>query len=256
MRSRACAILLVLGLAGGCRSGPAPAEPGEETYVVRPGESLSVIADRFSTPLSALARRNQIEDLDRLEVGRVLIIPRARFSPVDRARPVEGAEASEDEEAEERDPVPLPRLEGELEQPIVAGPAGPLPSSPDAGRAPFIWPVDGVVVGLFGRYETTRNDGIELGAPAGTVVWAAADGRVVFSGTQAGYGSIVIVLHDSEVLTLYAHNQENLVREGETVKQGQPIALVGKSGGARSPGLHFEIRENKKPVNPLTKLPR
>lgn len=247
---------LALLWASGCRSGPPPAEPGEETYVVRVGDTLSTIADRYSTPLSALARRNEIEDLHRLQVGQVLVIPRVRFAPLGRAPGGDGAGLGPEDEPEVSGPVPLPKLSPEPSQPIVRGAQDPLPTSPEAGQAPFIWPVDGVVIGLYGRYETTKNDGIEIGAPEGTVVWAAADGRVVFSGTQSGYGSIVILLHPGELMSLYAHNQKNLVREGETVRQGQPIALVGKSGGASSPGLHFEIRENKKPVNPMTKLPR
>lgn len=237
-----------------CRAGPPPAEAGEETYVVQPGDSLSTIADRYSTPLSALARRNEIHDLHRLEVGRVLVIPRARFAPMPPSPG--GAVEAPNEHGEDGGPVPLPKLQAEPEQPIASDSGGPLPSAPEAGKAPFIWPVDGVVIGLFGRYETTRNDGIEIGAPVGTVVWAAADGRVVFSGTQAGYGSLVIILHANDILTLYAHNRENLVREGDQVRQGQPIALVGQSGGASSPGLHFEIRQKKTPLNPLSKLPR
>ncbi len=241
-------------LLGSCRAGPRPAETGEEVYVVKPGDSLSTIADRYHTPLSALARRNDVEDLNQLEVGRSLVIPRVRF-----AAPSVGVSNDDPSALDAPDdpgPLPLPKLGPQVEQPIAAGPGEPLPSSPDRGKSPFIWPVDGVVVGLFGRYETTRNDGIEIGAPAGTVVWAAADGRVVFSGTQAGYGSLVILLHEGDVVTLYAHNRDNLVKEGETVYQGQPIALVGDSGGASSPGLHFELREKKTPVNPLTRLPR
>lgn len=234
-----------------CRSGPPPAETGEETYVVRPGDSLSTIADRYSTPLSALARRNELEDLNRLEVGRVLIIPRARFAP-----PAGSTVQGEPELPEDGPPLPLPTLGPEPEQPIASGPAADLPSSPDRGKSPFIWPVDGVVIGLFGRYETTKNDGIEIGAPEGTVVWATADGRVAFSGQQPGYGLMVIIEHADRVLSLYAHNKDNLVSEGQSVKQGQPIALVGNTGGATSSALHFEIRDQKTPVNPLTRLPR
>ena len=246
-------LLLCVALAA-CRAGPRPAESGEEVYVVQPGDSLSTVADRYRTPLSALARRNEIEDLNQLEVGRRLVIPRVRFvAPADNpARET----TNTSEEPEETGPLPLPKLGPEASQPIADGKDGPLPESPARGSSPFIWPVDGVVTGLFGRYETTRNDGIEIGAPVGTVVWAAADGRVVFAGTQAGYGSLVILLHDHDVVTLYAHNRENLVKEGASVHQGQPIALVGDRGGASSPGLHFEMREKKNPINPLTKLPR
>ncbi|MFO0726795.1 MAG: M23 family metallopeptidase [Myxococcota bacterium] len=124
-----------------------------------------------------------------------------------------------------------------------------------ANKAPFIWPVDGVVVSLFGSRGNERHDGIDIGAPMGSAVWASAAGKVLFAGEQKGYGLIVLVAHEGGVVTIYAHNAANLVKTGDRVEQGDPIAQVGQSGGQRSPALHFELRRDKKPENPLGVLP-
>jgi lipoprotein NlpD len=131
-----------------------------------------------------------------------------------------------------------------------------LPASPHAGKAPLVWPVDGVVVALFGSKDGARHDGVDIAAPLGTAVWAAADGRVIYVGEQPGYGKLVILAHGDERLTVYAHNATNLVRVGEELRQGEPIAQVGQTGTMSIPGVHFELRVRDKPTNPLPLLPQ
>lgn len=162
--------------------------------------------------------------------------------------------------------APAPKPAAAIDEPPPRLPEPPPPNveemraaikrSPEAAKAGLIWPVDGVVVSLFGSRDGQRHDGVDIGAPEGTAIWAAAAGKVIFAGEQPGYGRIVILSHEDELVTVYAHNAANLVEDGDVVNQGDPIAQVGTSGGQSSPVLHFEVRVDKKPVNPLSKLPQ
>jgi len=113
------------------------------------------------------------------------------------------------------------------------------------------WPVQGVLYGRFGTRQGERHDGIDIAAPEGTAVTAAADGTVLFAGEQSGYGAIVILKHPGGLVTLYAHASAVLVRDGQSVRRGQPIARVGQTGKTTGPHLHFEVREGTRPRNPL-----
>ena len=94
------------------------------------------------------------------------------------------------------------------------------------------------------------HQGIDIAGPEGTEIRAARSGMVVFSGKKSGYGNTIIIKHSNEFSTLYGHNAKNLVKNGEWVEQLQPISLVGKTGRATGPHLHFELRRNGEPVNP------
>ncbi len=121
----------------------------------------------------------------------------------------------------------------------------------------LIWPVRGKVVSKFGWRGPRHHDGIDISAPEGTPVRAAADGIVIYSGSGfRGYGNLIVIKHTPRVFTIYAHNKKNLVRKGQRVRQGQTIALVGSTGNATGPHLHFELRIGNKPVDPLKYLPR
>lgn len=116
------------------------------------------------------------------------------------------------------------------------------------------WPADGVVVGRFVAGETTRQ-GVDIAGTSGQAVKAAADGVVVYSGAGlVGYGELIIVKHNEQWLSAYGHNRKRLVNEGQTVKAGQQIAEMGRTGANRDM-LHFEIRYNGKPVDPQQYLP-
>lgn len=124
-------------------------------------------------------------------------------------------------------------------------------------RSPFAWrwPADGALLSRYVPGETTKQ-GIDIGGNAGQPVRAAADGVVVYSGSGlVGYGELVIIKHNDQWLSAYGHNRARMVNEGQVVKSGQQIAEMGHSGAARDM-LHFEIRFNGKPVNPLAYLPK
>jgi murein DD-endopeptidase MepM/ murein hydrolase activator NlpD len=122
-------------------------------------------------------------------------------------------------------------------------------------EAPLAWPLKGVLYGRYGVRAGRRHDGIDIAAPEGTQVAAAAAGTVIYAGEQSGYGAIVIVRHESGLVTLYAHNSRLLVGEGDRVRRGEPIARVGQTGRTTGPHLHFEVREGTRPRNPLLYLP-
>jgi murein DD-endopeptidase MepM/ murein hydrolase activator NlpD len=115
--------------------------------------------------------------------------------------------------------------------------------------------VDGVVVSKYGNREGSKHEGIDIAAPAGSPIWAARKGRVVFAGEQDGYGRIVVLEHDDDRVTIYAHNARNCVGEGEEVDVGDVIGLVGNSGGFASPAVHFEVRIGPNKTNPRRLLP-
>lgn len=127
-------------------------------------------------------------------------------------------------------------------------------------EAPTVWqvPVEGRVTSQFGRRtdpingEHRSHHGIDIAAPRGTPIGAAAAGKVIFAGRRGGYGNTVIIEQSDGKQTLYAHAEQLLVSVGEQVSVGQTIATVGSTGRSTGPHLHFEVRENGQPVNPAT----
>jgi lipoprotein NlpD len=117
------------------------------------------------------------------------------------------------------------------------------------------WPADGTLLNRFVAGEPTRQ-GIDVGGEGGAPVKSAGDGVVVYSGSGlVGYGELIIIKHSDAWLSAYGHNRARLVNEGAIVKAGQQIAVMGRTGAARDM-LHFEIRYNGKPVDPLVYLPK
>ncbi|KAA3634527.1 MAG: hypothetical protein DWQ08_00395, partial [Proteobacteria bacterium] len=149
-----------------------------------------------------------------------------------------------------------------LPQPVAGAPrsatgASTAPAPRQSGSMPattngaWRWPVQGTVVGAF-----NQSRGIDIAVSSGTPVKASADGRVVYAGSGLrGYGQLVIVKHSDEYLSAYGHNRKLLVQEGDTIVSGQVIAESGSAPG-RGEQVHFEIRRNGKPVDPVRLLPR
>jgi len=116
----------------------------------------------------------------------------------------------------------------------------------------WIWPAQGQLIAGF---DEVKNKGLDIGGRAGDAVLAAADGRVVYAGAGLrGYGNLIILKHNNTYLTAYAHNQTLLVKEDQSVQKGQKIAEMGNSDADRVK-LHFEIRRERKPVDPARYLP-
>jgi lipoprotein NlpD len=146
--------------------------------------------------------------------------------------------------------------------PIATAPASPVVSTTPTstglvipGGPSWRWPTDGDIIGRYVAGDQTQQ-GIDIAGHSGQPVIAAADGVVVYSGAGlVGYGELVIIKHSNEWLSAYAHNRRRLVAEGTKVKAGDAIAEMGRTG-AVSDMLHFEIRRNGKPVDPLLYLPK
>ena len=140
---------------------------------------------------------------------------------------------------------------------IVGTGAQPKPQLPDGCL--FLWPVRGPITSDYGyRFifgETNFHRGVDIAAPSGTAINAAADGVVLFAGEKGTYGNLVIVSHQNGFVTYYAHCSKLLVEAGETVTQGQPVAAVGSTGRSTGPHLHFEVRYQNSPIDPLLYLP-
>lgn len=132
----------------------------------------------------------------------------------------------------------------------------PMPELPEGM---FLWPVRGHLTSDFGyRFifgETNFHRGVDLAAPAGTAISAAAGGVVTYAGVKGTYGNLVVVSHGNGFVTYYAHCSKILVEAGESVTQGQPLAAVGSTGRSTGPHLHFEVRYQNTPIDPFLYLP-
>lgn len=204
------------------------AVPSSGTHVVQPGQNLFKIAWRYGLDWRDLAAWNGLGDGSRIYPGQeIRLSPPAQGKSSSRAASGSGSRASSPRATPPR---------------VVPPPAG------------WRWPVDGKLLWKFG--QSRRNPtGIGIGGPEGAEVRAAAGGTVVYSGGGLiGYGQLIILKHNDSYLSAYGHNRALRVREGDNVKAGQVIALMGRGPGDQ-PLLHFEIRRQGKPVDPLRYLP-
>jgi murein DD-endopeptidase MepM/ murein hydrolase activator NlpD len=195
-------------------------------HTVKKGETLWRIAKTYKIDVKKLKRANHITDERKVEAGTKLFIPGAKkLAKVKSIKP-KLKKASLDRR---------------------------IPSIKKKGF--FVWPLKGDITSRYGIRNNQKHDGIDIAAPKGSTIHAAASGKVMFSGWgPTGYGKMVIIKHNKKWVTVYAHNSKNLVRKNHRVKKGEKIALVGATGRATGPHLHFELRDNRDPVNPLSYL--
>jgi murein DD-endopeptidase MepM/ murein hydrolase activator NlpD len=220
----------------GCapRYAAAPAKRSQGIYhVVRPGENLYRIGKAYDISHEELAQVNQLRHAGQIRAGQRIFVPGAtRQLPVDMVTP-----------------------EGNLRQPEPA-PESSSPHLPSGGDPAFIWPVGGTINSGFGPRGANFHDGIDIAAPEGTPIRAVDGGEVVYSDQLRGYGNMVILRHADGFVSVYAHNETNLVREGQRVSRGEIIARVGSTGRVTGAHLHFEIRRYNKAQDPLYYMPR
>ena len=160
---------------------------------------------------------------------------------------------------ESYDPTTSPSVESMIspDLPEIDSPERFLPNDSQTFKG-YVWPAKGVFTSGYGMRWGRMHRGIDIAAPIGTPIIAAADGKVITAGwNSGGYGNLVKLQHFDGSITLYAHNSKILVRRGQLVKQGQQIAKMGSTGFSTGPHLHFEIHtRGKKAVNPVALLPK
>jgi lipoprotein NlpD len=215
----------------------------EGTYVVKPGDTLLKIARAHQVEFEALKRWNNLSDVNQLTVGQVLkVSPPAAGTPVV-ADPAPAAR-----------PTPPPLVQkGEAAVPQARPPAADstLPRAPDAGSINWGWPAAGEVVQVF----NSNTKGIDIAGSLGDPIQAAANGKVLYSGNGVrGLGNLIIISHPGGFISAYAHNRVLLVKPGQEVKRGTKIAEMGDTDTS-SPRVHFEIRRQGAPVDPMQYLP-
>lgn len=271
------------------RAGAAPAAAVAQSgsYIVKRGDTVFSIALEHGVDYRDLARWNSLDDPSKIQIGQSLRVSppegegvqigAARGSGVVSSRPLDGVQASQAPAAApgsnvktEPKALRLPYSEQNLAllrhgdasaaprpEPVAARPAEAIkpaaaaePKDPDAIE--FIWPAKGRLIAGFSE---PSSKGLDISGTAGDPVHAAAPGRVMYTGTGIrGYGKLIVIKHDNGFNSVYAHNREILVKEGQTVVRGQKIGEIGDTD-ADQVKLHFEIRKSGKPVDPMKYLP-
>ena len=279
---RRAALLLPLFLAGcaGEAAKPSqaavytPAPASSFTIKLRPGDSLSEVAQRYDVKKEDLLALNEIPNQDRIIVGKDLRVPAygryreervARPASVSRSElpPVAQMRAKRPPaKSEAAVPIPKPRPDD-----VEPAPQAQQDSwfdyswlrsftgtdVPGAASAPkLLWPLQGKVISNFGANASgERNDGINILASRGTPVHAAASGTVAYVGEELkSYGKLVLIRHDDGYVTAYAHSDAVTVNVGDKVARGQTIGYAGATGDVSEPQLHFELRLGTKPLDP------
>ncbi|MBC8313656.1 MAG: LysM peptidoglycan-binding domain-containing protein [Candidatus Cloacimonetes bacterium] len=127
--------------------------------------------------------------------------------------------------------------------------------SADFKKYNLIWPFNGEITSKFGMRNGRPHKGLDIASPVGTPIQSVLDGEVAYVGKQRGYGNVIILKHNNELMTVYAHNDENLVEKGDNVKKGDKIATVGMTGNTTGAHLHFEVRLEGRAMDPQKFLP-
>lgn len=228
-------LLIFILLITGCSAVLAPVRNSKSPafHIVKAGETLHTIAWHYAKDFRTLAKLNNLTEPYLIVQGQKILLT----SPKKIRAPLKTPPAS----------LPSPQAEeGVSKEP-------PVVSSEKTTPQKFIWPTLGNLVESFS--PSSGQKGIDIAGSEGQPIKAVSNGKVVYSGQGLlGYGNLVILKHDDIFLSAYAHNQTILVQEGDKVKQGSVIATMGKTG-TTAVKLHFELRKNGQPVDPLHYLP-
>jgi murein DD-endopeptidase MepM/ murein hydrolase activator NlpD len=250
-------------LSAGAGKGPTPTGG---TYVVKPGDSLAKIAKQSGVHIESLKAANDI-DKGGIRIGQTLKLPHGATVAAD---PIKTASISPEKTAVKSVATPAVQASPQPASAKVQAAAAPTQSVSDAeeksdvataapeatGIGKYRWPVRGAVIAGYGaNVEGSRNDGIDISVPQGTPIKAAENGVVIYAGNGLKeLGNTVLIRHDDGTVTVYGHADALSVSRGQKVQRGQTLATSGMSGNAKQPTLHFEVRKNASPVNPMTFL--
>jgi murein DD-endopeptidase MepM/ murein hydrolase activator NlpD len=236
-----------------------PVAPGE--HVVASGETLSSIARKHRITIRELATANSMTAETPLKVGMKLTVPArtgaaTKTASLAPAAPAAAAPAKP-QTLQSVKPGEQPAASARVATPAAEATADEPGPAAAAGMPSFRWPLRGRVTTNFGsKTAGGASDGIDLAVPEGTAVRAADDGVVAYAGNELkGYGNLVLIRHANGFVTAYANASEISVKRNDQVHRGQVIAKSGQTGSAATPQLHFEIRKNSAPVDPMQYLP-
>lgn len=251
------ALLLVLG---GCNKSWSPEDDRNVykksyevspngSYKVRRGDTLHAIAFNFGLDWRDIAKWNGINSPYTIYPDQELSMKAPKPATYTRAATTPAPARTSDVKTS---PAPAPSTTSKAVEPAVSSKSKPMATS-DPSK--WKWPAEGRILSNFKADDPARN-GIEIGGQVGQPVIATAAGEVVYSGNGLiGYGELIIVKHSDRLLSAYAHNRKRLVAEGQAVSSGEKIAEMGRDERNRAL-LHFEIRRNGTPQNPLNYLPK
>ena len=233
-------------------------------HLVSSGDTLSGIAQKYGVGKSAIREANSLNG-DVVRLGQKLKIPaqstrtaknRSNVDPIVTGTAAALPRGSKRKFSKKNRPVAYTKPEVSAAIARRATEKGPTPKQ--TGVSKFRWPAKGRVVSKFGsKMNGSANDGIDISVPVGTAVKASENGTVIYAGSELEeFGKLILVRHAGGWVSAYAHSSRNLVSRGDTVRRGQTIARSGRSGTATIPKIHFELRKNSNPVNPLKHLKR
>ena len=209
-------------------------------HTVQKGQTLYYIARTYDINVNRLKRINGIYDPKALQIGTRLWIPGAR-------------QVLEINSNKSKQVLAKKKGKGEKK----SKKKNILHKHIKAVKGFLIWPVKGQLTSRFGNRNGRHHDGVDISTRKGTPIVSAAEGKVMFSGWgPTGYGLMLIIKHKNNLTTVYAHNSHLHVYKKQMVKQGQRIASVGSTGRSTGPHLHFEVRNDSNPMNPLNYLPK
>lgn len=210
--------------------------PEQKKYTVRKGDTLYSIARKFDSNVMDVARQNNLKAPYTLKPGQVLIVKSWDDVGAVVATTTKGKTALNPPEAKAKNTPTKSVIK--------------IPKSAQGKK--FNRPVSGKIIEKFGTTKSgAHNDGINISAKAGTPILAADKGTVAYAGNDLkGYGNLILLKHDNGWFTAYAHTDKISVKKGAIVKAKQAIGTVGKTGGVKTPQLHFEVRYKTKPVDP------
>jgi len=229
---------------------------GHVYHQVRPGDTLYSVSWHYSQDYRQVAKWNGLSSPYMINEGQWLRVappgPGAGLEP-----PVYAKSAAKSEATKTKNNNTKNKSEKPARQSVALAKQRSNSSSLSSSSAAVAWrwPLKGKLIKKFNA-NNPGQQGIDISAAAGTLVYAAAGGKVVYSGNGLrGYGNLIIIKHNDKYLSAYAHNKSILVKEGVMVKQGQEIARVGATE-SKQIKLHFQVRVDGKPVDPLRYLPR
>ncbi|MHA6767339.1 peptidoglycan DD-metalloendopeptidase family protein [Sphingobium ummariense] len=243
----------------GIRAGQKLSIPGGRYHPVSEGETGIAIAAAYGVPWRHIVEVNGLTEPFVLRRGQRLLLP--GDTP---RRPPSMEERAAAFRIDIDDVLTGGQPAAADDAPPVAAPTRPRPlpsnvpiATPGAFVGGFAWPVQGAILSRFGPGESgAKNNGIDIAVPVGTPIRASADGVVAYAGDKvAVFGGLILVTHGSGWVSAYGHASRVDVVRGQKVKQGQVIGLSGDSGYASQPKLHFELRKERVPVNPVGQLP-